>query len=153
MNAINKNKAIVIMGVSGSGKSTIGKLLAEKIQIPFFDGDDFHSRENVEKMASGKPLNDEDRKGWLLQLNALIKENENENGCIIACSSLKESYRKILSREVSNSIKFVFLQGSYSEILFRLESRKNHFIPSSLLKSQFETLENPQNAYTLSIMQ
>ncbi len=153
MNAINKNKTIIIMGVSGSGKTTIGKLLAEKIQIPFYDGDDFHSKRNVEKMASGIPLNDEDRKEWLLQLNVLIQKNEGRNGCIIACSSLKESYRKILSQEVSISIKFVFLQGSFSEILSRLESRKNHFIPSSLLKSQFETLENPQNAYTISIMQ
>ena len=129
MNAINKNKAIVIMGVSGSGKTTIGKLLAEKIHIPFFDGDDFHSKENIEKMESGKPLNDEDRKEWLLQLNTLIKENSNKKGCIIACSSLKKNYRKILSREVSNSIKFVFLKGSYSEILSRLQSRENHFIP------------------------
>ncbi len=153
MNTLNKNKSIVIMGVSGSGKTTIGKLLAKKIQIPFFDGDDFHSKGNIEKMASGKPLNDEDRMEWLFQLNALIQENENKNGCIIACSSLKESYRKILSQEVSNSIKFVFLQGSYSEILSRLESRENHFIPTSLLKSQFETLENPRNAYTVSIMQ
>lgn len=153
MNTINKNKAIIIMGVSGSGKTTIGKLLAEKTHIPFFDGDNFHSKENIEKMASGKPLNDEDRKEWLLQLNTLIKENVNKKGCIIACSSLKKSYRKILSQEVPNAIKFVFLQGSYPEIISRMESRENHFIPSSLLKSQFETLEIPQNAYTLSIMQ
>jgi 6-phosphogluconate dehydrogenase len=149
----NKNKAIVIMGVSGSGKTTIGKLLSEKIQMPFFDGDDFHSEENIRKMASGKPLNDEDRKEWLLQLNALIQENQNKKGCIIACSSLKKNYRDILSTNVPNAIKFVFLQGSYSEILSRMESRENHFIPSSLLKSQFETLEIPQNAYSISIMQ
>ena len=149
----NKNKAIVIMGVSGSGKTTIGKLLSEKIQMPFFDGDDFHSEENIRKMASGKPLQDEDRKEWLLQLNALIQENQNKKGCVIACSSLKKNYRDILSKNVPNAIKFVFLKGSYSEILSRLESRENHFIPSSLLKSQFETLEIPQNAYSISIMQ
>ncbi len=149
----NKNKAIVIMGVSGSGKTTIGKLLAEKIQMPFFDGDDFHSEENIRKMASGKPLQDEDRKEWLLQLNALIQENQNKKGCVIACSSLKKNYRDILSKNVPNAIKFVFLQGSYSEILSRMESRENHFIPSSLLKSQFETLEIPQKAYSISIMQ
>lgn len=149
----NKNKAIVIMGVSGSGKTTIGKLLSEKIQIPFFDGDDFHSEENIQKMASGKPLNDEDRKEWLLELNRLIQKNSNEKGCIIACSSLKKNYRDILSKNVPNAIKFVFLKGSYSEILSRMESRENHFIPSTLLKSQFETLEIPQNAYTISIMQ
>ncbi|MGO4817111.1 gluconokinase, GntK/IdnK-type [Flavobacterium sp. W22_SRS_FP1] len=153
MNAINKNKAIIIMGVSGSGKTTIGKLLAKKNQLPFFDGDDFHSKENIEKMACGKPLNDEDRKDWLLQLNHLIQENVNAKGCVIACSSLKKNYRDILSANVPNNVKFVFLQGSYSEILSRMESRKNHFIPSSLLKSQFETLEIPQNAYSISIMQ
>jgi 6-phosphogluconate dehydrogenase len=153
MNAINKNKAIIIMGVSGSGKTTIGKLLAKKNQLPFFDGDDFHSKENIEKMASGKPLNDEDRKDWLLELNRLIQENVNAKGCVIACSSLKKSYRDILSANVPNNVKFIFLQGSYSEIISRIESRKNHFIPSSLLKSQFETLEIPQNAYCISIMQ
>ena len=153
MNILNKNKVIVIMGVSGSGKTTIGKLLEEKINIPFFDGDDFHSKENINKMASGKPLNDEDRKEWLLQLNTLIKENTNKKGCIIACSSLKKMYREIISKDISNTIKFVFLQGSYSEILSRIELRQSHFLPSSLLKSQFETLENPQNAYTVSIMQ
>lgn len=149
----NKNKAIVIMGVSGSGKTTIGKLLSEKIQIPFFDGDDFHSEENIRKMASGKPLTDDDRKEWLLELNRLIQKNSNKKGCIIACSSLKKTYRDILSKNVPNAIKFVFLQGSYSEILSRMESRENHFIPSTLLKSQFETLEIPQNAYSISIMQ
>jgi 6-phosphogluconate dehydrogenase len=153
MNAINTNKAIIIMGVSGSGKTTIGKLLAKKNRLPFFDGDDFHSKENIEKMASGKPLNDEDRKGWLLQLNRLIQESVNAKGCVIACSSLKKNYRDILSANVPNNVKFVFLKGSYSEILSRMESRKNHFIPSSLLKSQFETLETPQNAYSISIMQ
>jgi 6-phosphogluconate dehydrogenase len=153
MNAINKNKAIIIMGVSGSGKTTIGKLLAKKNQLPFFDGDDFHSKENIEKMASGKPLNDEDRKDWLLQLNCLIQESINTKSCVIACSSLKKNYRDILSANVPNNVKFIYLQGSYSEILSRMESRKNHFIPSSLLKSQFEALEIPQNAYSISIMQ
>lgn len=153
MKAINTNKAIIIMGVSGSGKTTIGKLLAKKNQLPFFDGDDFHSKENIQKMASGKPLNDEDRKDWLLQLNRLIQENVNAKGCVIACSSLKKNYRDVLSASVPNNVKFVFMQGSYSEILSRMESRQNHFIPSSLLKSQFETLEIPQNAYSISIMQ
>jgi 6-phosphogluconate dehydrogenase len=153
MNVINTNKAIIIMGVSGSGKTTIGKLLAQKNQLPFFDGDDFHSKENIEKMASGKPLDDEDRKDWLLQLNHLIQENVNTKDCVIACSSLKKNCRDILRANVPNNVKFVFLQGSYSEILSRMESRKNHFIPSSLLKSQFETLEIPKNAYSISIMQ
>jgi 6-phosphogluconate dehydrogenase len=153
MKAITTNKAIVIMGVSGSGKTTIGKLLAEKIQLPFFDGDDFHSTENIKKMASGIPLTDEDRQEWLLRLNHLIQENSNLKGCVIACSSLKKAYRDILSHSASTAIKFIFLQGSYETILSRMESREHHFIPSSLLQSQFETLEIPQNAYSVSIMQ
>ena len=153
MNVINTNKAIIIMGVSGSGKTTIGQLLAQKTQLPFFDGDDFHSKANIDKMASGNPLNDEDRKEWLLSLNQLIQENITQKGCIVACSSLKKSYRDLLSLSVSNHVKFVFLEGSYEAILSRMEARKNHFIPPSLLQSQFDTLEIPQNAYSISIMQ
>jgi len=153
MDVINTNKAIIIMGVSGSGKTTIGQLLAQKTQLPFFDGDDFHSKANIDKMASGNPLNDEDRKEWLLNLNHLIKENLTRKGCIVACSSLKKSYRDLLSLSVTNAVTFVFLEGSYDLILSRIQARKNHFIPSSLLQSQFDTLEIPHNAYSISIMQ
>jgi 6-phosphogluconate dehydrogenase len=153
MNISNANKAIIIMGVSGSGKTTIGQLLAQKTQLPFFDGDDFHSKANIDKMASGNPLNDEDRKEWLMSLNQLIQENITQKGCIVACSGLKKSYRDMLSFSISNAVRFVFLEGSYEVILSRMEARKNHFIPPSLLQSQFETLEIPQNAFSISIMQ
>ena len=146
-----KNIAFVIMGVSGVGKTTIGELLSAKTNLPFFDGDDFHSAENITKMASGKALNDADRKDWLLRLNKLIKENNTKQGCILACSALKESYRKILSSDNEMQIQFIFLQGSYNEILQRLQQRKNHFMSTALLASQFDTLEVPTDAFNISI--
>lgn len=143
--------SIIIMGVSGVGKTTIGKLLAAKTGIPFFDGDDFHSAENIAKMAAGHPLNDADRKDWLLRLNGLITKNNQLIGCIIACSALKQNYRNILSKSNETAIKYVFLNGTYHDILQRIQARKNHFMSASLLTSQFETLEVPENALTISI--
>lgn len=144
-------KAIVfiIMGVSGCGKSTIGKLLASQLNIPFFDGDDYHSEENVEKMSNGNPLNDEDRKGWLQNLNLLAKEHSNQ-GAVIACSALKQKYRNQLS-DGQATMKFVHLEGSKEEILERMQERKGHFMPADLLDSQFETLERPDEALKVSI--
>ncbi|MEL6976335.1 MAG: shikimate kinase, partial [Bacteroidota bacterium] len=86
---MNKNRILIVMGVSGTGKSTIGKLLSEKLDVPFFDGDDFHPERNILKMKSGQPLTDEDRKDWLLVLNDLAKKQQKSNGGIIACSALK----------------------------------------------------------------
>ena len=146
-----KNIGFVIMGVSGVGKTTVGQLLSVKINLPFFDGDDFHSDKNISKMLSGKALNDADRKDWLLRLNLLIKENNTKQGCILACSALKESYRKILRNGNERHIQFIFLQGSYNEILLRLQQRKNHFMSTALLTSQFETLEAPIDAFNISI--
>ncbi len=139
------------MGVSGVGKTTIGKLLSIKNNMPFFDGDDFHSAANITKMASGQALNDEDRKGWLQDLNQLIIKHCNLQGCILACSALKENYRNILSNGVETTIVFVFLHGNYNVILHRLQLRKNHFIPASLLQSQFDILNIPLNALQISI--
>ncbi|MDC6351732.1 gluconokinase [Zeaxanthinibacter sp. PT1] len=138
------------MGVSGSGKSTIGKLLADAIAFPFFDGDDFHPKANVEKMAAGHPLNDKDRLGWLQALNKIARKQQPE-GAVIVCSSLKAEYREILSRGLEGSVHFIFLQGSFEEIYERLKLRKGHFMPPELLRSQFETLEVPENAITVSI--
>lgn len=146
----NGKTVIVIMGVSGSGKSKIGKLLSEHLDIPFYDGDDFHPKANVEKMASGTPLTDGDRKEWLIQLNKLAVDHKH-NGAIIACSALKKNYRSILRAGMGNSMVFVYLKGSFELIKSRLKKRKGHFMPLDLLKSQFDTLEPPFKAITVSI--
>ncbi len=139
---------IYIMGVSGSGKSTIASLLSEETGIPYFDGDDFHPQANKAKMESGQPLNDADRKGWLERLNTLaLKELENE-GAIIVSSALKEKYRQILSKDLAQ-VSWVYLKGSFELIEERLGSRDHEYMPPSLLRSQFEALEEP--AYGLHV--
>lgn len=139
------------MGVSGSGKSTIGKLLAEEIQVPFFDGDDFHPKENVTKMSSGEPLNDNDRIGWLAILNQLAKDQIKHNSCVIVCSALKESYREILNSGIENNNEWVYLSGNFEQIINRIKARENHFMPLGLLQSQFDILEAPTNAIKVDI--
>ncbi len=142
---------IVVMGVAGSGKTTIGQLLSSKLGWPFFEGDDFHSKANVEKMAQGTPLTDEDRADWLSAIAGQIKllEKESRSG-VIACSALKNSYRIKLSK-AAKDIKFVFLRGDYDLLQERLESREGHFMKPSMLKSQFETLEEPENSIDVDI--
>lgn len=139
------------MGVSGSGKSTVGNLLAEQLGFPFFDGDDFHPEENILKMKSGSPLNDKDREGWLERLNLLAKEN-GQNGAVIACSALKKKYRKVLTEQIQEITTFVYLQGSFEEISARMAKREGHFMPNGLLQSQFDTLEVPKAAISISIL-
>ena len=138
------------MGVSGSGKSTIGKLVADKLDLQFMDADDYHPPENIQKMASGLALNDEDRKGWLVRLNKLIKDAVPE-GLVLACSALKESYRGILSKEIDLELAWIYLDGTFEEILNRLKNRKEHFMPPTLLKSQFDTLEIPDYGIRVDI--
>ena len=110
-----KYQIFYVMGVSGCGKSTIGKMLAQELEIPFFDGDDYHPEANIEKMKSGRPLNDEDRKGWLLRLNTLA-QSQKEKGAVIACSALKEAYRVLLNKGLKNEVCWVYLEGSYATI-------------------------------------
>ncbi|MUH35291.1 gluconokinase [Zobellia amurskyensis] len=147
----SKKPIIFVMGVSGSGKSTIGKLLAEELNLSFYDGDDYHPEANVKKMAQGTPLDDNDRQGWLERLNLLAIENT-ATGAIIACSALKTKYRTILQKDIEKELCFVYLKGTFEEIMARLSERKNHFMPPELLQSQFNTLEVPENAITVSIM-
>ena len=133
---------LIVMGVSASGKTTVGKALAEALSLPFFDGDDFHPPENISKMAAGLPLNDEDREGWLHRLNGLAKKHV-DSGAVIACSALKERYRELLQEGIEGRVRFVVMLGSYEEISERIARRKGHFMPPALLKSQFDTLEVP----------
>lgn len=135
---------IILMGVSGSGKTVVGKALAPVINAEFIDGDNLHSQHNVDKMAAGIPLTDADRLDWL-QLIAKVGREHLAHGtsCIIACSALKKSYRNLL-RTDNHSIRFVYLKGSFELIHNRIAKRSHQYMPSSLLKSQFETLEEPQ---------
>lgn len=137
----------ILMGVSGSGKSTIGQLLSQKLGWPFYDGDDFHPPENIAKMRQGIPLTDGDRYSWLSTLRTLIEQNQN---AIIACSSLKESYREYLQGERSDLI-WIYLKGNYEQILERMQHRKQHFMKPQMLRSQFITLEEPKNAVVIDI--
>lgn len=136
--------ALIVMGVSGSGKSTIAEALGEQLGWRFEDGDSFHPKSNVEKMAAGHPLSDEDRWPWL---NAIADEIERVCSAgghvIIACSALKHAYRDVLLRGRSD-VRFVFLKGTQELIADRLARRKGHFMPPELLTSQFRTLEPPE---------
>ena len=142
---------VYIMGVSGSGKTTIGKKLSAQTGIPFFDGDDFHSISNMEKMAAGRPLDDNDRAEWLAKINEFAKEQIKKNSVIIGCSALKEKYRRVLSSGITVPIFWVFLQGSYELIEKRMQARRDHFMPATLLTSQFAALELPRQAITVDI--
>ncbi len=139
------------MGVSGVGKSTIGNLLSKQLNIPFFDGDDFHPEDNILKMANGEALNDNDRLAWLQTLNKLAIKQLTNKGCIIVCSALKESYRDILNTDIERKSEWVFLHGSFDQIKERINNRKGHFMSSDLLKSQFDILEEPKNAINVDI--
>lgn len=139
------------MGVAGSGKTTVGKLLAQKLSIPFLDADDFHSAENKKAMRSGRPLTDEDRLPWLILLSEALQENERANGAVLACSALKESYRKILQQCLQQKIIWLYLEGAEEIILERIRKRTDHFMPAELLSSQFAIIEKPADAFVFSI--
>ncbi|AJI83890.1 putative gluconokinase [Yersinia enterocolitica] len=136
-------RSIIVMGVSGSGKTTVGEAVARRIHAKFIDGDDLHPRANIQKMGSGHPLNDEDRMPWLERLSdaAYSLHHKNESG-IIVCSALKRRYRDRL-REGNPEMVFLYLKGSFNVIMERLKARSGHFMPTDLLKSQFEALEEP----------
>ena len=140
------------MGVSGCGKTTLGKALADFLEYFFLEGDAFHSKENIEKMKRGTPLNDYDRIPWLVNLNKEILESE-KTGIVVACSALKERYRSDLSKGIiSENILWVYLHSDLNTLKKRLEKRA-HFMPVSLLESQLEILEVPGNAIHLEAAQ
>jgi len=142
---------IIVMGVSGSGKSTVGKMVAERIGCVFYDGDDYHPPENVAKMAAGIPLNDADRAGWLETLARLMQvEMDAGRSGVIACSVLKVSYRDVLRRINRREVKFVYLHGDYEVILERMR-RRQHFMKPEMLQSQFDTLEIPWGILTIDV--
>jgi len=141
---------IILMGVSGCGKTTIGEQLSVETGLPFYDADDFHPDENIVKMNNNIALDDTDRLPWLNTLAINIKVWENRGGAILACSALKESYRTILESNTKN-ILWVYLSGSFDLIKNRLENRHGHYMKSGLLKSQFNTLEVPYYALHVDI--
>ncbi|PZM81783.1 MAG: gluconokinase [Candidatus Melainabacteria bacterium] len=138
------------MGVSGSGKTTVGKLLAAALGWSFIEGDQFHSESNVDKMAKGIPLTDDDREGWLDSLRTEIANHLSAGkSAVLACSALKHSYREKL--RVDERIQFVVLNIPFATAKERLTNRKGHFMPASLLKSQFETLQQPQGDDSINV--
>ena len=140
-----------MIGVSGSGKTTIGKKIANTLGIDFYDADDFHPDENIRKMEAGIPLNDEDRAPWLKSVNSFVSHKLEMGSLVFACSALKDKYRVQLSKGITNQTVFIFLEGDYNLILSRMQRRKNHFMPSKLLRSQFNDLEIPNKAIRVSI--
>jgi len=139
---------VVLMGVSGSGKTTIGTLLAERLHTVFADADDYHPVANKEKMASGQPLNDDDRQPWLEELNRLMQGWFNGTGSgVLACSALKEKYRVTLAGGMpEGTVHFVLLEGDPQMIAARMAHRSGHFMNPKLLASQLATLEPPKDA-------
>lgn len=139
------------MGVSGAGKSSVGQALSKSLNLPFYDGDDYHPQANIDKMRQGIPLEDSDRWGWLKNLNQLAKEALKKEGAVMVCSALKEVYRQKLSKDLSTACEWIYLKGSYELILERIQARAGHFMPPELLQSQFNTLEAPKNAIEIDV--
>lgn len=144
MNTLPSGAVFIVMGVASSGKSSIGQALATALNIKFIDGDDLHPKANILKMASGQQLNDLDRIPWLERIRdaAFSIEKKNENA-IIVCSALKRKYRQLICED-NNHVTFLLLHGSFELVLERMQQRKGHFMPVTLLKSQFDALQLPE---------
>lgn len=146
-----KTGFVIVMGVAGSGKTTVGKSLAGRLGWSFYDADAFHPPENIAKMAQGTPLNDSDRLPWLAALHGLISTSLKEDRPgVLACSALKESYRQRLL-EGNRGVRIVYLKGSYELIWSRISLRQDHYMKPNMLESQFEALEEPADALTVDI--
>jgi len=142
---------IIVMGVSGSGKTTVGKALASALETPFYDADDFHQKKNIAKMEQGIPLQDLDRKSWLETLSKNLTQWEAATGAVLACSALKEMYRRALNSGVNNDITWVYLYSRSELIKERMASRKGHYFKPELLDSQLADLEPPQYGWHFNI--
>jgi gluconokinase len=143
---------IVLMGVSGSGKTTVGQVLAHKLGWTFIDADDYHPAANIAKMHQGIPLNDDDRRPWLAALRQRLDEVCAAGGnAVVACSALKHAYQEYLGHHAPGCVHYVYLRGSEDLIRQRLAARTGHFMNPSLLHNQFETLEPPEDALVLDI--
>jgi carbohydrate kinase (thermoresistant glucokinase family) len=142
---------LILMGPMGCGKTTIGKMLAEKLGWSFYDGDDFHPKKNVEKMRAGIALTDEDRKLWLETLHANVRDwLRDRQNTILACSALKQAYRDMLGVD-QKTVRTVYLKGSYELLRKRVEERQHPYMDKNLLRSQLDTLEEPRDGLTVDI--
>jgi gluconokinase len=140
----SEKPVIVVMGVAGSGKTTIASGLAESLGVPFVEGDSLHPAANVKKMSAGIPLTDEDRWPWLEAIGERMEvERSTGHGVVVSCSALKHIYRDRLRKCVHGRVQFILLDGSHTLISERMKKRKGHFMPPALLESQFATLERP----------
>jgi len=146
---------VIVMGVAGCGKSSVAKMLADALPASFIDADDLHPQSNIKKMSAGIPLTDEDRAPWLSTISSESRKLADANGAaVVACSALRRSYREILNQ--AGAVKYIHLAGSFELIQSRMSLREDHFMPESLLRSQFATLEDPsseQNVITINIDQ
>jgi gluconokinase len=141
---------IIVMGVSGAGKTTVGLLLAEQLGWRFYDADDFHPRSNIEKMSHGQPLSDADRQPWLQSLQELVRATlDSGTNAVLACSALKSEYRDYLL--IDARVRLVYLRGSFSLIQDRLNRRRGHYMDAALLQSQFSVLEEPSDAVAVDV--
>jgi gluconokinase len=135
-------RPIVVMGVAGCGKSSVGMRLAEVLGLPYQEGDDLHPQANIAKMSAGTPLNDEDRWPWLDRIGEILVDHASD-GIVLTCSSLRKTYRDRLRAAAGGNLAFVFLEGSKALLTQRMGNREGHFMPTSLLESQLATLERP----------
>lgn len=141
------------MGVSGSGKTTFGRALASKLQVSFYDADDYHLDTSIAKMSQGIALGDQDRQPWLHKLNLLLRQKAMQGSAVLACSALREKHRGTLLEGLIGKCWIIFLKGDKELVRDRINTRPNHFMPVALLESQFKELEEPCNALVLDITQ
>lgn len=144
---------IIVMGVSGAGKSLVGSMLADELGWPFFDADEYHPASNIEKMKKGAPLSESDRVPWLRELALLVEElDRSSRSAVIACSALRQTYREIIAGKTGD-VRFVYLKGEFEAIQQRVRERQGHFMHPDLLESQFDILEEPEDAVIVDIEQ
>ena len=144
-------RIILVMGTAGSGKSRFSSLLAEHLGVRFIEADEYHSPGNIGKMREGMPLTDEEREPWLKALSIVLASGEHADGAVLACSALKEEYRRLLFSQLEERAQVIYLKGSYETILRQIQERSDHFFSAPLLSSQFETLEEPRDALVVEL--